>query len=49
MVGSVTVATVTDPTIYALGTLTTGISFTVIGLALAFYFTMRRRASGKKI
>ena len=41
--------TVTDPTIYALGTLTTGISFTVIGLALAFYFTMRRRASGKKI
>ena len=41
--------TVTDPTIYALGTLTTGISFTVIGLALVFYFTMRRRASGKKI
>ena len=41
--------TVTDPTIYALGTLTTGISFTVIGLALTCYFTMRRRASGKKI
>ena len=41
--------TVTDPTIYALGTLTTGISFTVIGLAVTFYFTMRRRASGKKI
>jgi putative spermidine/putrescine transport system permease protein len=35
--------TVTDPTIYALGTLTTGISFTVIGLALLLYFILRRR------
>jgi putative spermidine/putrescine transport system permease protein len=35
--------TVTDPTIYALGTLTTGISFAVIGLALLLYFTLRRR------
>ena len=41
--------TVTDPTIYALGTLTTGISFSVIGLALAFYFMMRHRTSGRKI
>jgi len=35
--------TVTDPTIYALGTLTTGISFAVIGLALLLYFVLRRR------
>jgi len=35
--------TVTDPTIYALGTLTTGISFAVIGLALLLYFMLRRR------
>ena len=35
--------TVTDPTIYALGTLTTGISFAVIGLALLLYFILRRR------
>ena len=41
--------TVTDPTIYALGTLTTGISLSVIGVALAFYFTMRRRTLGRKI
>jgi len=34
--------TVTDPTIYALGTLTTGISFAVIGLALLLYFILRR-------
>ena len=34
--------TVTDPTIYALGTLTTGISFAVIGLALLLYFMLRR-------
>ncbi len=35
--------TVTDPTIYALGTLTTAISFAVIGLALLCYFILRRR------
>jgi putative spermidine/putrescine transport system permease protein len=35
--------TVTDPTIYALGTLTTATSFAVIGLALLLYFTLRRR------
>ena len=35
--------TVTDPTIYALGTLTTGISFAVIGLSLLLYFILRRR------
>jgi putative spermidine/putrescine transport system permease protein len=35
--------TVTDPTIYALGTLTTAISFAVIGLALICYFILRRR------
>ena len=36
--------TVTDPTIYALGTLTTATSFAVIGTALALYFALRRRA-----
>ena len=35
--------TVTDPTIYALGTLTTATSFAVIGLALLGYFILRRR------
>ena len=35
--------TITDPTIYALGTLTTAISFAVIGIALLLYFTLRRR------
>ena len=39
--------TVTDPTIYALGTLTTATSFGVIGIALALYFTLRRRAVSK--
>jgi hypothetical protein len=34
---------VTDPTIYALGTLTTATSFAVIGLALLGYFILRRR------
>ena len=40
--------TVTDPTIYALGTLTTATSFGVIGIALALYFTLRRRAVSKR-
>ena len=35
--------TVTDPTIYALGTLTTATSFVVIGTALMLYFILRRR------
>ena len=37
--------TVTDPTIYALGTLTTGISFAVIGACLTLYFFLRRRTA----
>ena len=40
--------TVTDPTIYALGTLTTGISFAVIGLALLLYFILRRRTVARR-
>ena len=40
--------TVTDPTIYALGTLTTGISFAVIGLALLLYFVLRRRTVARR-
>ena len=35
--------TVTDPSIYALGTLTTGISFTVIALALLVAWHLRRK------
>ena len=35
--------TVTDPSIYALGTLTTGISFTVIALALVVAWHLRRK------
>jgi len=35
--------TVTDPSIYALGTLTTGISFTVIALALIVTWYLRRK------
>ena len=41
--------TVTDPTIYALGTLTTGISFAVIGLALLLYFVLRRRTARRSL
>ena len=40
--------TVTDPTIYALGTLTTGISFAVIGMALMLYFVLRRRTAKRR-
>jgi putative spermidine/putrescine transport system permease protein len=35
--------TVTDPSIYALGTVTTGVSFLVIGLALGSAWWLRRR------
>ena len=41
--------TVTDPTIYALGTLTTGISFAVIGMALMLYFVLRRRTAKRRL
>jgi len=38
--------TVTDPSIYALGTITTGVSFVVIAIALlAFRLLQRRRAA----
>jgi putative spermidine/putrescine transport system permease protein len=37
--------TVTNPEIYALGTLTTGVSFIVIGAALALIGALRRRAA----
>ncbi len=37
--------TVTNPDIYALGTLTTGVSFVVIGLALAIILLMQKRQS----
>ena len=37
-------STVTTPTIYALGTVTTLLSFFVIGLALGAAFLLRRRA-----
>lgn len=40
--------TVTDPTIYALGTLTTGISFAVIGMALILFFVLRRRTATRR-
>jgi putative spermidine/putrescine transport system permease protein len=36
--------TVTTPVIYALGTVTTVVSFVVIGLALAVAWGMRRRS-----
>ena len=35
--------TVTNPEIYALGTITTGVSFLVIGLALGSIQLLRRR------
>ena len=41
--------TVADPTIYALGTLTTGISFAVIGMALMLYFVLRRRTAKRRL
>jgi putative spermidine/putrescine transport system permease protein len=37
--------TVTNPEIYALGTLTTGVSFVVIGVALALMQALRKRAA----
>jgi putative spermidine/putrescine transport system permease protein len=37
--------TVTNPEIYALGTITTGVSFVVIGLALALMQALRNRAA----
>lgn len=39
--------TVTTPEIYALGTVTTGVSFVVIGLALAIILTLRARQAAK--
>ena len=39
--------TVTDPSIYALGTVTTGISFSVIGISLVFYYLLRRKTTIK--
>jgi putative spermidine/putrescine transport system permease protein len=39
--------TVTNPQIYALGTVTTGVSFVVIGAALALIQMMRRRRTGR--
>jgi putative spermidine/putrescine transport system permease protein len=39
--------TVTDPAIYALGTLTTGVSLVVVALALASAAWMRRRRGGR--
>jgi len=40
--------TVTNPEIYALGTLTTGVSFLVIGSALALIQLLRKRAQTKR-
>jgi putative spermidine/putrescine transport system permease protein len=40
--------TVTNPEIYALGTLTTGVSFLVIGTALALIQILRRRAQTRR-
>jgi putative spermidine/putrescine transport system permease protein len=40
--------TVTNPEIYALGTLTTGVSFIVIGMALALIQVLRRRAQTRR-
>lgn len=36
--------TVTNPSIYALGAVTTGVSFLVIGLSLALFWVLRRKA-----
>jgi putative spermidine/putrescine transport system permease protein len=41
--------TVTTPVIYALGTLTTVISFLVVGLAIGIMALVRRRARGRKL
>jgi putative spermidine/putrescine transport system permease protein len=40
--------TVTNPEIYALGTLTTGVSFVVIATALALIQALRRRAQTRR-
>ena len=37
--------TVTNPSIYALGAVTTGVSFLVIGLSLALFWVLRRKTS----
>ena len=39
--------TVTNPSIYALGAVTTGVSFLVIGLSLALFWALRRKTGAK--
>ena len=39
--------TVTNPSIYALGAVTTGVSFLVIGLSLALFWVLRRKTGAK--
>ena len=39
--------TVTSPSIYALGAVTTGVSFLVIGLSLALFWALRRKTGAK--
>ena len=39
--------TVTNPSIYALGAVTTGVSFLVIGLSLAMFWALRRKTGAK--
>ena len=41
-------STVTDPAIYALGTVTTVVSFLVMGVAVTLAWAMRRRQSGRR-
>ena len=40
--------TVTNPSIYALGAVTTGVSFLVIGLSLALFWALRRKTGGNR-